>query len=58
MKSKPTPADPAGKPESNQPAGEDPGTNKVEHQPDPDAKPIPDGDHKYIKRSPYTAGND
>jgi hypothetical protein len=37
---------------------EEPGTNAVEHEPDPDAKPIPDGEHKYIRRSPYTAGND
>lgn len=36
------------------PAPQEPGTNAVEHQPDPDAKPIPDGEHKYIPRSPYT----
>ncbi|MDB5874398.1 MAG: hypothetical protein JWQ07_3840 [Ramlibacter sp.] len=40
------------------PADEEPGTNAVEHQPDPNAKPIPDGEHKYIRRSPFTAGND
>jgi len=40
------------------PAGEEPGTNAVEHEPDPKAQPIPDGEHKYIRRSPYTAGND
>jgi hypothetical protein len=39
-------------------AGEEPGTNAVEHEPDPHAKPIPDGEHKYIRRSPYTSGND
>lgn len=33
---------------------QEPGTNAVEHKPDPDAKPIPDGEHKYIPRSPYT----
>jgi hypothetical protein len=38
--------------------GEEPGTNAVEHEPDPHAKPIPDGEHKYIRRSPYTSGND
>jgi len=37
---------------------EEPGTNAVEHEPDPEAKPIPDGEHKYVRRSPYTAGND
>lgn len=36
--------------------GEEPGTNAVEHEPDPHAKPIPDGDHKYIPRSPHTSG--
>jgi hypothetical protein len=40
------------------PSGDDAGSNEVEHQPDPTAKPIPDGEHKYVKRSPYTAGND
>ena len=34
------------------------GTNAVEHEPDPQAEPIPDGHHKYIRRSPFTAGND
>lgn len=37
---------------------EEPGSNAVEHEPDPKAKPIPDGEHKYIRRSPYTSGND
>jgi hypothetical protein len=37
--------------------GDEPGTNAVEHEPDPKAEPIPDGEHKYIRRSPYTAGN-
>lgn len=36
----------------------DPGTNAVEHEPDPSADPIPDGEHRYIPRSPYTTGND
>lgn len=37
---------------------EEPGTNAVEHEPDPTARPIPDGEHKYIPRSPFTHGND
>lgn len=37
-----------------EPPHQEPGTNAVEHEPDPDAKPIPDGDHKYIPRSPFT----
>ena len=36
---------------------DEPGSNAVEHQPDPEAKPIPDGEHKYVPRSPYTTGN-
>ena len=40
------------------PADEDrPGTNAVEHHPDPKAEPIPDGKEPYHPRSPYTAGN-
>ena len=39
------------------PAGEERGSNAVEHEPDPGADPIPDGDPKYIRRSPYTTGN-
>ncbi|MGZ5195858.1 MAG: hypothetical protein ACXWJM_14475 [Ramlibacter sp.] len=40
------------------PVDEEPGSNAVEHEPDPNAQPIPDGEHKYIRRSPYTSGND
>lgn len=36
---------------------QEPGTNAVEHEPDPKAQPIPDGEHKYVRRSPYTTGN-
>lgn len=36
---------------------EEPGSNAVEHEPDPDAQPIPDGEHRYVPRSPYTTGN-
>jgi hypothetical protein len=45
-------------PRPEAPQGEEPGSNAVEHEPDPKAQPIPDGEHKYIRRSPYTAGND
>jgi hypothetical protein len=48
----------AGEPgEDHGPAQQEPGSNAVEHEPDPDAKPIPDGEHRSIRRSPYTAGN-
>jgi hypothetical protein len=40
------------------PSNEEAGTNAVEHEPDPNAKPLPDGEHKYVPRSPYTTGND
>ena len=33
------------------------GTNAVQHRPDPKAEPIPDGEHKYVPRSPYRTGN-
>ena len=33
------------------------GTNTVQHRPDPKAEPIPDGEHKYVPRSPYRTGN-
>ena len=33
------------------------GTNSVQHRPDPQAEPIPDGEHKYVPRSPYRTGN-
>jgi hypothetical protein len=39
------------------PARQEPGTNAVEHEPDPDAEAMPDGETRYIKRSPYTTGN-
>ena len=35
----------------------DEGTNAVQHRPDPKAEPIPDGEHKYVPRSPYRTGN-
>jgi len=33
------------------------GTNAVHQRPDPKAEPIPDGEHKYVPRSPYRTGN-
>ncbi|HVZ43373.1 MAG TPA: hypothetical protein VHA82_06140 [Ramlibacter sp.] len=38
------------------PPGEE-GTNAVRRRPDPGAEPIPDGEHKYVPRSPYRTGN-
>jgi hypothetical protein len=59
MRNKPIPPEAADDPRRPKPpAHEEPGSNAVEHEPDPDAKPIPDGEHKYIRRSPYTSGND
>jgi hypothetical protein len=40
------------------PARQEPGTNAVEHEPDPGADATPDGETRHIKRSPYTTGND
>lgn len=39
------------------PAGDESGTNEVQHEPDPKAERTPDGEHKHIPRSPYTTGN-
>ena len=40
------------------PAGAgDEGSNAVQRRPDPKAEPIPDGEHKYVPRSPYRTGN-
>ena len=33
------------------------GGNAVGQRPDPKAEPIPDGEHKYVPRSPYRTGN-
>ena len=40
------------------PAQQERGTNAVEHEPDPAAERIPDGERRHIRRSPYTTGND
>ena len=56
---KPPPPPGSGKEQPTEvPSHQEPGTNAVEHEPDPSADPIPDGEHRYIRRSPYTAGND
>jgi hypothetical protein len=34
------------------------GTNAVQHEPDPSADPIPDGEHRYVPRTGYNHGND
>jgi hypothetical protein len=39
------------------PKEQEPGTNAVEHEPDPRAQAIPDGQRRFIPRSPYTTGN-
>ena len=39
------------------PTGRDEATNAAQHRPDPKAEPIPDGEHKYVPRSPYRTGN-
>jgi len=48
------PAAPAGR---RPPPPEGEGTNAVQQKPDPKAEPIPDGEHKYVPRSPYRTGN-
>jgi hypothetical protein len=40
------------------PTDEERGTNAVEHEPDPKAQPLHDGERKYVPKSPYTTGND
>jgi hypothetical protein len=58
MSTKPTAPNPDEvKPQAPDP-DEEAGSNAVEHEPDPNAKPIPDGEHKYVRRSPFTTGND
>jgi len=39
-----------------QPPGDE-GSNATQRRPDPKAEPIPDGEHKYVPRSPYRTGN-
>lgn len=35
-------------------AGDGEGTNAVQHEPDPRADRIPDGEHKHVSSTPYT----
>lgn len=53
--SKPKPQAEAPRGRRRPPAEE--GSNAVQHRPDPKAEPIPDGEHKYVPRSPYRTGN-
>lgn len=54
--SKPKPQAPSSRSRRAPQAGEE-GTNKTQPRPDPQAEPIPDGEHKYVPRSPYRTGN-
>ena len=54
--SKPKPEADAPRSRRRPPSGQD-GTNAVQSRPDPKAEPIPDGEHKYVPRSPYRTGN-
>ena len=54
--SKPRQQEDPARPRRRQPAGDE-GSNAVQHRPDPKAEPIPDGEHKYVPRSPYRTGN-
>jgi hypothetical protein len=56
-RSQPKPEGAGEKPQTESPADEDPGTNAVQHEPDPQAEALPEGDRKYHPRSPYTTGN-
>jgi hypothetical protein len=42
---------------TRRPGEEGEGTNATQRRPDPKAEPIPDGEHKYVPRSPYRTGN-
>lgn len=54
---KPQPPEAADEQQRQSPGNEDRGTNEVEHEPDPSADHKPDGEQRYVKRSPYTTGN-
>ena len=59
MSKKPAPPEAAQeKKRSPPPIPEEPGSNAVEHEPDEQARPVPDGNPRYVPRSPYTTGND
>lgn len=44
-------------PSMRRPGARDEGSNATRRRPDPAAEPIPDGEHKYVPRSPYRTGN-
>jgi hypothetical protein len=54
--SKPKPQAQSNRTRRRQP-GDAEGTNATQSRPDPQAEPIPDGEHKYVPRSPYRTGN-
>ena len=54
--SKPKPQADSSRPRRRPQQGEE-GSNSVQSRPDPKAEPIPDGEHKYVPRSPYRTGN-
>lgn len=54
--SKPTPPQAQGRGPRSKGTDEE-GTNATRRRPDPQAEPIPDGEHKYVPRSPYRTGN-
>ena len=39
------------------PEEDKPGTNEIQHEPNPKAEPEPNVDTKWRPRSPYTTGN-
>ena len=59
MSRKPAPPDATQeKKRSPKPTREEPGSNAVEHEPDTQAEPVPDGEPRYVPSSPFTTGND
>jgi len=54
-KPKPQAEAPRSRRQQQPPGGE--GSNATQQKPDPKAEPIPDGEHKYVPRSPYRTGN-
>jgi len=56
-KPKPQAEAPRGRRRAPPEPAESEGSNAVQHRPDPKAEPIPDGEHKYVPRSPYRTGN-
>lgn len=55
--SRPQPPEAQGRIPRSRAPGQDEGTNATRPRPDPKAEPIPDGEHKYVPRSPYRTGN-